>query len=403
MWAIVAAFLLLPLQDAASDGAKALEERRYDAAVQALTKAIADDPKDYYSHFNLALAYGSLHRDAEAVAEYRKTLELKPGLYEAELNAGMVLVRIKEPAEALPLLEDAVRQKPGEFTPQFFLGEAQLETGAPEQAEAGFRAALGIDAKSPEANLGMARALARQGKLAEAAPVFRRAIELDPSYRQALLELATLFEKNGQNAEAVAIYKEFPGNAAARERLGQLLIESKQYAEGVSRLEEALARDPSPANRILLAQAYILNGQREKALPLLEKSVTAEPANFDIRMAYGRNLRDLRRFSEAAAQFQAATRLKPADAKAWSELGAVLYMTGAAADALAAIDRARELGEDTPGNWFFRGMILDKARQLKPALEAYQKFLSLSGGKFPDQEFQARQRARMIQKELDRR
>jgi tetratricopeptide (TPR) repeat protein len=403
MWAIIAALLLSPPQDAASDGAKALEEGRYEAAVQALTKAVTDDPKDYYSHFSLALAYGALRKDAEAVAEYRKTLELKPGLYEAELNAGMLLVRDKEPAEALPLLEDAASQKPGELRPRFYLAEALLETGVPERAEESFRAALAIDPKSPESNLGMAQALARQGKLAEAAPVFRRAIELDPSYRNALLELARLYDKNNQPAEAIAIYKEFPGNASASERLGQLLVESKQYAEGVSRLEAAYARDPSAANRILLAQAYILNGQREKALPLLEKSVAAEPGNFDIRMAYARELRDLRRFPEAAAQFQAAARVKPADARAWSELAAVLYMTGDAGNALAAIDRARELGEDTPGNWFFRAMILDKAKQLKPALEAYQKFLAASGGKFPDQEFQARQRARIIQKELDRR
>ena len=403
MWAIIAAFLLFAPQDAASDGAKAFEEGRYEAAVQALTKAVAADPKDYYSHFTLALAYGALRKDTEAIAEYRKTLELKPSLYEAELNAGMMLVRDKEPAEALPLLEDAVRQKPGELRPQFYMAEALLETGAPERAEESFRAALAIDPKSPESNLGMAQALARQGKLAEAAPVFRRAIELDPSYRNALLELARLYDKNNQPAEAIAIYKEFPGNGAASERLGQLLVESKQYAEGVSRLEAAYAKDPSAANRNLLAQAYILNGQREKALPLLEKSVSAEPGNFDIRMAYARELRDLRRFPEAAAQFQAAARAKPGDSMAWSELAAVLYMTGDAGNALAAIDRARELGEDTPGNWFFRAMILDKAKQLKPALEAYQKFLAASAGKFPDQEFQARQRARIIQKELDKR
>jgi len=39
---------------------------------------------------------------------------------------------------------------------------------------------------------------------------------------------------------------------------------------------------------------------------------------------------------------------------------------------------------------------------LKPALEAYQRFLSMSQGKNPDQEFQARQRVRIIQRELER-
>jgi hypothetical protein len=39
---------------------------------------------------------------------------------------------------------------------------------------------------------------------------------------------------------------------------------------------------------------------------------------------------------------------------------------------------------------------------LKPALEAYQRFLALSNGKSPDQEFQARQRVRLLQRELEK-
>ena len=48
-------------------------------------------------------------------------------------------------------------------------------------------------------------------------------------------------------------------------------------------------------------------------------------------------------------------------------------------------------------------IILDKQRQLKPALEAYRQFLSMSHGENADQEFQARQRARIIQNELEKR
>jgi hypothetical protein len=40
--------------------------------------------------------------------------------------------------------------------------------------------------------------------------------------------------------------------------------------------------------------------------------------------------------------------------------------------------------------------------QRPEALENYNKFLATSGGKFPDQEFQARQRARLLEKELRR-
>ena len=181
------------------------------------------------------------------------------------------------------------------------------------------------------------------------------------------------------------------------------MLESRQYADAVPRLEAAYAKEATAANRAALAAAYVFTSQLEKALPLLEAAVAAEPANYDLRMMYARALRDRRQFPAAAAQFLEAAELKPADAKTWNELGGMLYMSGSLPQALAAFDRARDLGENTAGNWFLRAIILDKLKQLKPALEAYQQFLSLSQGKNPDQEFQARQRSRILQRELEKR
>jgi len=110
MW-VLAALLLFQTAGSTNDGLKALDEGRYEAAAQFFSKATAADASDYTAHFNLALAYGFLHRDAEGIAEYRKTLELKPGLYQAQLNAGILLLRQKNAAEALPLLDAAANQK----------------------------------------------------------------------------------------------------------------------------------------------------------------------------------------------------------------------------------------------------------------------------------------------------
>ena len=184
MWGIALALFLFQTVDYNDVGMKALDDAKYEAAAQAFAKAIEADPKDYTAHFNLALAYSFLHKDVEGIAEYRKTLELKPGLYEAELNGGILLMRQKDPVAALPLLDDAVRQKPQEFRPQYYLGQALLDTGSPDKAEATFRAALELNPKSAAAELGLAHALARQGKIADADPHYRQAAQLDPDYRE---------------------------------------------------------------------------------------------------------------------------------------------------------------------------------------------------------------------------
>ena len=399
----MAALLFFQSAGLGADGLKALEEGRYEAAAQAFTKAVEADPGDYTAHFNLALAYSFLNRDKEAVAEYQKTLALKPGLYQAQLNAGILMLRQKEPADALPLLEAAAAQKPVEFRPRFYLAEAQMGTGDATKAEQSYRAALDLDGKSAGGHLGLGRALASEGKLADAAPEFRRAAELDPEYHDALLELAALYEKDKQYAEAIALYQQFPGNAAAQERLGTLLIQSKQYGEAIPRLEQAYSQSPTQANRAALAAAYVFSNQGAKALPLLDQAVSGDPANYDLRLMYARALRDQKQYGAAARHFTEATKLKADAGPVWDELGGVLYLAGDYPAALTALDRARQLGENSAGNTFFRALALDRMHQVKPALEAYREFLAMSQGKNPDQEFQARQRAKLLQKELDKR
>src|ERR1035441_1471777 len=70
MWA-VAAFLLFLQADYTTDGTKALDQGKYDDAVQAFRKAIEADAKDYFAHFNLAMAYTMLQRDPQALIEAR--------------------------------------------------------------------------------------------------------------------------------------------------------------------------------------------------------------------------------------------------------------------------------------------------------------------------------------------
>lgn len=403
MWACAAVLLFLQTPDYYAEGAKALDAAKYDQAAGLFAKAVAADPKDYAAHFHLALSYTMLKRDADSLAEYKKVLELKPGLYEAELNAGILLIRDKQASAAVDYLKQAVDQKPKEFRPRLYCAQALLESGDAAKAEEQYRAALALDPKSAAAELGLARAQVRQDRLADAVPHFRTAAQLDPNYRDSLLELAELYEKNRQTAEAIAIYQEFPDNAGAQERVGKLLLENKNSADAIAPLEAAMQKDPTPANRLALATAYLFEKQFAKALPLLDQSVAAEPGNYALHMMYGRGLRDSKKFDPAAQQFFLATKLQPDSREAWNELAGMLYMLEKFPESLAALDRAHQLGDDTPANYYFHAITYDKLRALKPALDYYRQFLDRSKGQFPDEEWKARQRAKLLDRELNKR
>jgi len=403
MWASAALLFFLQAPDYIAEGLQALDAAKYSQAAELFGKAVAADPNDYAAHFHLALSYTMLKRDADGIAEYKKALELKPGLYEAELNLGILLIRDKEPVDAAQCLQQAVDRKPKEFRPRLYWAQALLDSGDAAKAEEQYRAALVLNAKSAAAELGLAHAQARQDRLPDAAPHFRAAAQLDPTYRDNLLELAELYQKNHQNAEAIAIYQEFPENAAAQERVGQLLLENKRSAEAIAPLEAAMRKDPTPANRLALATAYLFEKQFAKALPLLDQSVAAEPANYSLHMMYGRGLRDSKKYDPAAQQFFQATKLKPDSREAWNELAGMLYLMEKFPESLAALDHAHQLGDDTPANYYFHAITYDKLRALKPALDNYREFLARSNGQFPDEEWKARQRAKLLDRELSKR
>jgi tetratricopeptide (TPR) repeat protein len=397
----IALVLLLAFQTNLSEqGLKALDEKRYPEAVQSLTQAIAADPKDYSLHFNLALAYSLMGKNAEAIPEYKKTLELKPDLYQAELNLGISLLREKQPAEAVRYLTSAAAENAKEYRANYYLAAALLGASDFAKAELSYLAALAIDPKSPDAELGLAHALAGENKLEDAAAHFKRAAELNAGFRDDLLELAGMYETAKQPEQAISIYQQFPENPGAQERLGDLLLKAGRAADAIPCFQVAVAKSPTEANRAALAEAYLKNNEPGKAQPVVEQILAADPDNFEIRMLHGRLIRDQRKFPEAAVEFERATKLKPDAPQAWSELAGVLVMAENYPPALAALDRIAALHAEKAGHVFLRAIVLDKTRDLKPALESYQRFLQMSQGENPNQEWQAQQRIKTLEREI---
>ena len=383
-------------------GVQALDRQDFQQAKQIFSKLAAADPKDYSALFNLALAESALKQDDQAAEHYKQVLALRPGLYEAELNLGILDVRDKHAADAIPLLQDAAKQRPNQPRVQRYLGDALLATGDAAAAADAFRAALAADPKQGVAELGLGQSVAREGKLDEALPHYQQAATLDPGLKTYLLEIAVAFSKADRAKDAIPLLAQFPDDPGAREELGRIYLAEKQPAEAVKEFQAAVAASPNSANRLALATAYLKNNQPDLAAPILEQELTAHPDDYDLHMAVGRMYRDRRNFPSAGAQFVAAGELKPDSVEAWNEAVSVFVMAEQYPQALAALDKVHALHAETAGDYFYRAIVYDKLHQIKPALENYQKFLAMSEGKFPNQEFQARQRSKLLQREVSR-
>ena len=140
-----------------------------------------------------------------------------------------------------------------------------------------------------------------------------------------------------------------------------------------------------------------------KAGEQFERAVALEPRNAQLRMSYGSFLRDQRKIAPAAQQFYTAVQIDGALQEGWSQFAAMLLLLEQYPQAVAAYEKLQALGDTRAPVYFFKAMALDHMKQYKPAKESYEKFLALGEGKFPDEEFKARQRIKVIEKELARR
>jgi len=388
--------------DTQNAGFQALNRGDYQQAEEIFSKAVAADPKDYTALFNLALAETSLKKDDAAADHYRQVLALKPGLYEAQLNLGMLSLRDHRPADAVPLLRDAVKSKPGEVRPKRYLGDALLATSDFAGASDAFQEVLKTDPKSSAAELGLAQSLERQGKLDDALPHYTRAAELDPHLKSYLLEEAEALGKAGREKDAIPLLEQFPDDPGAREELGRVYLAEDRAGDAVPQFEAAVKLSPTPANKLALAAAYLKNKQPQLATPILQEALQSNPNDYDLHMAVGKIALEKRDFGPAASQFVIAAKLKPDAAEAWNNAASAFIMAEQYPQALAAMDQVHRLNAEKPADFYWRAVVFDKLHQAKPALANYQQFLRLSQGKFPDQEFIARQRSRILEKEARR-
>jgi tetratricopeptide (TPR) repeat protein len=148
--------------------------------------------------------------------------------------------------------------------------------------------------------------------------------------------------------------------------------------------------------------AYITQKEYGKAEALFTEALKAEPGDVQLRMNYARVLREQKKYEPAAQEFFRVTKVKPDFADAWGDLAGMLILLEQDQTALAALDKVRALGAEKAAHHYFRAIILDRNKAVQPALDSYEKFLALSEGKNPDEEFKARQRVRILKKELSK-
>ena len=432
--------------------AYSLSGRRAEAITH-YKSVLSRQPELTPAHLNLGLLLLQDAHPEEAVEHLRAVVQQQPENDTANLNLAEALAALKRLPEAGEAYERVLKLKPDDARAHLAYGKL-LQESNPASAEEHLRRAFQIDPALEEARFRLAELLeARSAGSAdhaagdEAAEIYRQILEKHPErgdLRTRLGEIYLSGKKYSAAAEQLEAARAAGDSslALAKELLqaylnaGQTVevrsqgpVARSQNLESESRAEPEPPRDAAsvgaaggnisarrPENRERL-QDYLsgkqtsardeavkneLERNREKALALTREILLQEGRNPEMRLVYGRLLMEKRDYRAAAQEFGQAAALQPQSVEAFRNWASALYLSGEYEATVGALGKISELKQDTAGTYFLRAISLDKLHIRKPALENYQKFLAIDAGKNPDQEFQARQRSKLLAREIEK-
>lgn len=384
---------------------EALKAADYAAAVKALKSAVEIEPQLTAAWFNLAYAYSGLRQNERAIEAYQKALELEPDLFEARLNAGILLIQMKRPEPSLEHLEKAVTLKPENPRAHLYYGEALSVVRKPELAEKQLREALRLDPGLAKAELELGQLYLGQKRYAEARSAFQRAAALDSKLAQASLGNALASEALNDLADAARGLEQHllrkPEDLGARFHLARIYLRQGQKARALENLETVYRAKPDlPGLAAALGDVYALMRKFPESEKFYRQALSAHPAEADLHRALGRTLLDEEKFADAEAEFRAALKLDPKNREAAKGLATSLYLEKRYAESIPLLE-ALARAPDPPAILFFQlATCYDHLQDVPKALDAYERFLGVARGQIPDPEWQARQRVKVLRREL---
>jgi len=363
-------------------GVIALQQQRYDAAIDLIRKVISLRPDFPDAHFNLGNALKANGQLDDSIAAYRQAVALDPSYAEACNNLGIALKDSGQLDEAIAAHRQAVAIDP-EYANAFNnLGVALREKGMLDEAIAACRQSIALNPNSAEAHNNLGIALKDNGKLEEAIAQFRQAAAIRPNYADAQNNLGIELTDGGQIDQAITAFRESiasnPKFAEAHNNLGVALMDRGELDEAIAQFRQAVAVRPNYADaHANLGIALSDKGLFDEAIAAGHQAVALRPNypeaynNLSIAMMKKGELDD------AIAACRMAIALLPTYAKAHSNLGVALRNKGLLNEAVAACREAISLQPDFAEAHNNLGMALKDKGFLDEAAAAHAQAIAL--------------------------
>ncbi|HEY9136841.1 MAG TPA: tetratricopeptide repeat protein [Terriglobus sp.] len=388
----------------------AIANGKYADAVTLLTPMATEAQTNARVFYDLGFAQDALNKNDEAAAAYTKAIALKADDATTRVSLGLLYARVGDTAKAEEQLRAATKIPGAEkdLLARAWRALAEIDLKAnPEQARNDLIAALRYSPETPDDAATASEIAEALGDDDAAEKAYAHAFAMNPAsidvatgYARTLTRLKKFTDADQVIASALTRH---PNNhALLAERASEQLLQGKAEA-ALPTLESLHASEPeNVAIALLLARAYAAAGAPAKSEPIYAALMKASPDDVTLMTEAADNLIRLRRSPEAEPLLQKAVAhpdqfpSKTALAQAAGELAFAASSNKDAETVLKALAIREPISPAAAPFTFLLASAHDTLHHTKQAVEAYRLFLSQSGGKFPDQEWQAQQRLQIL-------
>ena len=206
------------------------------------------------------------------------------------------------------------------------------------------------------------------------------AAKADPKAFEANYALGVFYLERGEFARSVEYLESArgaePGDINNSRALALALLGTKRNPEAINLLEGVTrGANQDPATLRLLALAYQLSGEQQKARETYQRVLAAAPGNIDNVFSSGIGLISVGVPDQAAELFTSATVAHPNEAKLWVGLGIAQDMARRKVDAIQSLLRAITIDPDYVPPYFFLAGLADaspeRAVEIRKRLAEY--------------------------------
>ena len=291
--------------------------------------------------FSAALRDHRAGRIADALAGYRRVLELEPNNADALSLLGTGLLQIGQAGAAVAFIAHAIEVS-GADTAAATAGHAHLfanlgsalhAAGQPDQALQSFRRGLALAPEVPELHSNLGNALQERGDHAGAVECYRKALEIRPHYPECLFNLGNALAALKVYDFAIETYRKAillnPAYAQAFNNLGNVLFEAGRGDEAIEALESAVVIDPGSLTiRINLASTLNSVGRADEAIASYRRIIADHPDAASAHNNLGNALYALGDREAAAQSYAHAVAAQPDYADAHFNLARIRLQQG---------------------------------------------------------------------------